>query len=50
MAAHPGGGNSFDRAPATFAEAYADQNEHGHQALVDAVHAGQLPTEELSTA
>ncbi|MET9537409.1 DUF2252 domain-containing protein [Streptomyces sp. NPDC006553] len=47
IAAYLGGGNSFDRALATFAEAYADQNERDHQALVDAVRAGRLPAEEL---
>ncbi|KOG12410.1 MULTISPECIES: DUF2252 domain-containing protein [Streptomyces] len=47
IAAYLGGGDSFDRALATFAEAYADQNERDHQALVDAVRAGRLPAEEL---
>ncbi|MEU9432417.1 DUF2252 family protein [Streptomyces sp. NPDC048252] len=50
IAAHLGGGDSFDRALATFAEAYADQSERDHQALVDAVRAGRLPAEELPTA
>ncbi|MFE7652273.1 DUF2252 domain-containing protein [Streptomyces bottropensis] len=50
IAAYLGSGDSFDRALATFAEAYADQNERDHQALVDAVHAGRLPAEELPTA
>ncbi|MGW3622262.1 DUF2252 domain-containing protein [Streptomyces sp. NPDC000880] len=50
IAAYLGGGDSFDRALATFAEAYADQNERDHQALVDAVRAGRLPAEELPTA
>ncbi|WSN45764.1 hypothetical protein OG736_01300 [Streptomyces sp. NBC_01334] len=36
---------------ATFAEAYADQNERDHQAaLADAVRTGRLPAEELPTA
>ncbi|MEU0189887.1 hypothetical protein ABZ250_08530 [Streptomyces afghaniensis] len=39
-----------DRALATFAEAYADQNERDHQALVDAVRAGRLPAKELPAA
>ncbi|MFD0003005.1 DUF2252 domain-containing protein [Streptomyces sp. NPDC127178] len=50
IASYLGSGDSFDRALATFAEAYADQNERDHQALVDAVHAGRLPAEELPTA
>ncbi|MFE0648023.1 DUF2252 domain-containing protein [Streptomyces sp. NPDC059534] len=50
IAAYLGGGDSFDRALATFAELYADQNERDHQALVDAVHAGRLPAEELPSA
>jgi uncharacterized protein (DUF2252 family) len=50
IAAYLGGGDSFDRALATFAEAYADQNERDHQALVDAVRAGRLPAEELPAA
>ncbi|MFF2773790.1 DUF2252 domain-containing protein [Streptomyces sp. NPDC058052] len=49
IAAYLGGGDSFDRALATFAEAYADQNERDHQALVDAVAAGRLPAEQLPT-
>jgi len=47
IAAYLGNGDLFDRALATFAEAYADQNERDHQALVDAVRAGRLPAEEL---
>ncbi|WP_328944796.1 DUF2252 domain-containing protein [Streptomyces sp. NBC_00250] len=50
IAAYLGGGDSFDRALATFAELYADQNERDHQALVDAVRAGRLPAEELPSA
>ncbi|MEU2114621.1 DUF2252 domain-containing protein [Streptomyces sp. NPDC016459] len=50
IAAYLGGGESFDRALATFAEAYADQNERDHRALVDAVRAGRLPAEELPAA
>ncbi|EDY56480.1 MULTISPECIES: DUF2252 domain-containing protein [Streptomyces] len=45
IAAYLGGGDSFDRALVTFAERYADQNERDHQALVDAISAGRLPTE-----
>ncbi|MFE2010675.1 DUF2252 domain-containing protein [Streptomyces sp. NPDC059491] len=47
IAAYLGGGDSFDRALATFAEVYADQNERDHRALVDAVRAGRLPAEDL---
>ncbi|MFF7968318.1 DUF2252 domain-containing protein [Streptomyces sp. NPDC007903] len=47
IAAYLGSGDSFDRALAAFAEAYADQNERDHQTLVDAVRAGRLPAEEL---
>ena len=50
IAAYLGSGDPFDRALATFAEAYADQNEDDHQALVDAVRAGRLPAEELPAA
>ncbi|WP_329120870.1 DUF2252 domain-containing protein [Streptomyces sp. NBC_01353] len=50
IAAYLGGGDSFDRALATFAEAYADQNERDHQALLDAVSTGRLPAEELPAA
>ncbi|MGW8885796.1 DUF2252 domain-containing protein [Streptomyces sp. NPDC055749] len=37
IAAYLGSGDVFDRALATFAERYADQNERDHQALLDAV-------------
>ncbi|WP_030717599.1 DUF2252 domain-containing protein [Streptomyces sp. NRRL F-2580] len=47
IASYLGRGEAFDRALVTFAEAYADQNERDHQALVDAVRAGRLPAEEL---
>ncbi|MFF1678858.1 DUF2252 domain-containing protein [Streptomyces sp. NPDC058256] len=50
IAAYLGNGDPFDRALATFAETYADQNERDHQALVDAVHAGRLTAKELPTA
>ncbi|WP_405999576.1 DUF2252 domain-containing protein [Streptomyces sp. NBC_00829] len=49
IAAYLGKGDAFDRALTTFAEAYADQNERDHRALVDAVRAGRLPAEELPT-
>ncbi|MFE9219263.1 DUF2252 domain-containing protein [Streptomyces lavendulae] len=47
IAAYLGGGDAFDRALVTFAEAYADQNEHDHRALLDAVRTGRLPAEEI---
>jgi len=37
-----GGTDSFDRALAEFANAYADQNADDHQALVDAIAAGKV--------
>ncbi|MFF4350630.1 DUF2252 domain-containing protein [Streptomyces sp. NPDC001530] len=45
IAAYLGRGDVFDRALATFAELYADQNEKDHQALVDAIQAGRVPAE-----
>ncbi|MGW2524179.1 DUF2252 domain-containing protein [Streptomyces sp. NPDC001617] len=45
IASYLGGGDVFDRALATFAELYADQNEKDHQALVDAIQAGRVPAE-----
>ncbi|WP_327694673.1 DUF2252 domain-containing protein [Streptomyces sp. NBC_00459] len=42
IGAYLGGGDVFDRALAVFAERYADQNEHDHQALTDAVHTGRV--------
>jgi uncharacterized protein (DUF2252 family) len=40
-----GGGESFDRALATFAEAYADQNERDYGALSAAVTSGRVGAE-----
>lgn len=45
IAAYLGSGDAFERALATFAELYADQNEKDHQALVDAIKAGRVPAE-----
>ncbi|WP_367322115.1 DUF2252 domain-containing protein [Streptomyces sp. HUAS ZL42] len=45
IAAYLGSGDVFDRALATFAELYADQNEKDHQALVQAVRAGRVRAE-----
>jgi uncharacterized protein (DUF2252 family) len=42
IAAYLGGGDRFDRAIATFAKAYADQNERDYAALVDAVEEGRV--------
>lgn len=50
IAAYLGGGDAFDRALVTFAEAYADQNERDHRALLDAVRTGRLPAEEIPAA
>ena len=45
IAAYLGGGESFDRALARFAAAYADQNELDYAALQSAVERGQLNAE-----
>jgi len=42
IASYLGTSDTFDRAIADFATAYADQNERDHQALVDAVGSGRL--------
>jgi uncharacterized protein (DUF2252 family) len=42
IAAYLGGSDRFDKALATFAETYADQNERDHAALAAAVEAGRL--------
>jgi hypothetical protein len=42
IAAYLGGGDAFDRALATFAELYADQNELDHAALAAAVADGRV--------
>jgi uncharacterized protein (DUF2252 family) len=42
IAAYLGAGDSFDRAMASFAEAYADQNERDYQALRDAAESGRV--------
>jgi hypothetical protein len=47
IASHLGKKDSFDRALVTSAEAYADQNERDHQALLGAVQAGRLPAEDV---
>ncbi|HZO07412.1 MAG TPA: DUF2252 domain-containing protein [Solirubrobacterales bacterium] len=42
IAAYLGGGDSFDRAIATFSEVYADQNERDHEALLAAIDEGRI--------
>jgi uncharacterized protein (DUF2252 family) len=42
IAAYLGRGDGFDRALADFAEAYADQSERDHGALLDAIAAGRV--------
>jgi uncharacterized protein (DUF2252 family) len=42
IGAYLGGGPSFDKALARFAEAYADQNERDHSALADAIASGRV--------
>jgi uncharacterized protein (DUF2252 family) len=42
IAAYLGTGDAFDRAIANFSEAYADQNERDHAALLAAIDAGRL--------
>jgi uncharacterized protein (DUF2252 family) len=45
VAAYLGKGDAFDRALATFANAYADQNERDHGALEQAVRSGRIAAE-----
>jgi uncharacterized protein (DUF2252 family) len=45
IAAYLGTGDVFDQSLARFAEAYADQNEHDHQALVHAVNTNRVPAQ-----
>ncbi len=42
IAGYLGGGDSFDRAMANFAESYADQNERDYAALQDSVSSGRI--------
>ena len=42
-----GTNDQFDRAVATFAQAYADQTGRDHAALVAAAHAGRIPVETI---
>jgi uncharacterized protein (DUF2252 family) len=43
IASYLGGSDSFDRAIATFAATYADQNERDHARLTAAADAGEIP-------
>jgi len=45
IASYLGSSEVFDHAIATFAEAYADQNERDHAALVDAIATGRVKAE-----
>jgi uncharacterized protein (DUF2252 family) len=45
IAAYLGSGDSFDRALAAFAEAYADQNERDYAAFGDAIDSGRITAE-----
>ncbi len=45
IAAYLGAGAKFDLAIARFSAAYADQNEHDHQRLAEAVAAGEVPAQ-----
>ena len=45
IAGYLGAGDSFDRALASFAEAYADQNERDYHALREAVASGRVAAE-----
>jgi uncharacterized protein (DUF2252 family) len=42
IGAYLGGGTKFDRAIASFAKTYADQNERDHTALLDAIATGRV--------
>ena len=44
IAAYLGNGDAFDRAMASFAEAYADQNELDFRALQEAAASGRIAT------
>jgi uncharacterized protein (DUF2252 family) len=45
IAAYLGGSDVFDQAIRQFADAYADQNERDHQAVIDAVASGRIIAE-----
>ena len=45
IAAYLGGGSAFDRAMASFAELYADQNDRDYRALQEAAASGRVAVE-----
>ena len=45
IAAYLGASDNFDKALTRFADAYADQNERDHAALVEAVKRGRIPAQ-----
>jgi hypothetical protein len=45
IASYLGSSDVFDHAIAAFAEAYADQNERDHAALIDAIATGRVKAE-----
>jgi uncharacterized protein (DUF2252 family) len=47
IAAYLGGGDAFDTAIAEFSEGYAEQSERDHAALVAAIDAGRVESQEL---
>ena len=46
IAGYLGSSDVFDRAIGDFADAYADQNERDHAALLDAIAAGRVSADE----
>src|SRR5262249_9009233 len=46
IASYLGRGDTFDRALAEFAVAYADLTERDYQALLDAARSGRIPVQE----
>jgi len=45
LSAYMGKGTQFEDALASFAVAYADQNERDYAKLMKAIHAGRIPVE-----
>jgi uncharacterized protein (DUF2252 family) len=45
IASYLGSGDAFDRAIVSFADAYADQNEHDHRELAKAIESGRVPAQ-----
>ena len=44
ISAYLGNSSRFDKAIAAFSTAYADQNDRDHQAMVDAIESGRIPS------